>query len=471
MKTGAHKHVSFFNTVPDITEGVIWKQLLIYFFPILLGTFFQQLYNTMDSIIVGRFLGKEALSAVGGGTGTVVNLLVGFFTGLSAGATVIISQFFGAKEKRDVERAVHTAIALSIVGGIIITIIGIIFAPWLLKLLKTPTEILELAILYIRIFFAGILPTIVYNMGSGILRAIGDSKRPFYYLVVGTFLNIGLDILFIAFFNWGVAGAAIATIISQFVTMLLVCSALIKTTECYKLTLKRISFDGPILSSIIRIGLPAGLQSIMYTISNLVIQTNVNSFGTNTIAAWAAFSKIDAIYWMMINSFGIAITTFAGQNYGAKKFARLRQGVRQCFGLSTIFTVLMIAFLMFKSEFFYRLFTTDEAVVQEGISMLRFIAPMFITYISIEILSGTIRGCGKALIPMLLTCGGVCILRIIWLGIAMPIFPDMKTVMLSYPISWIITGTLFFIYYFYLVKRNFSVSLDNQDLRRHKKHQ
>ncbi|MCR4939098.1 MAG: MATE family efflux transporter [Treponemataceae bacterium] len=455
MKTGAYRLRTLIHSSTAITEGVIWQQLLLFFFPILFGTFFQQLYNTADAIIVGRFLGKEALSAVGGGTGTVVNLLIGFFTGLSSGGTVIISQFYGAKNKRDVSRAVHTTIALSIAGGAVITVLGVFYAPWMLKLLGTPEEILTLAVSYTRIFFLGILPTIIYNMGAGILRAIGDSRRPLYFLIVGTVLNILLDFLFIAVFKWGVEGAAFATIGSQFITMILVCRCLMKSHESYRLIIKEIRFDPAILKRIIQIGFPAGLQSIMYTVSNLIIQANVNAFGTNTIAAWAAWGKIDSIFWMTINSFGIAVTTFAGQNFGAQKLDRVRKGVVQCFLMAGIGTGLLLVLFKLFGNFFYRLFTTDEAVIEEGLKILNFIAPTFITYIGIEIFSGTIRGCGKSLVPTLLTCGGVCVLRIVWLSVAVPLKPVFTTVCAAYPISWILTTLLFFVYYLILSKRDF----------------
>ena len=455
MKTGAYRLRTLKTPTAAITEGVIWQQLLLFFFPILFGTFFQQLYNTADAIIVGRFLGKEALSAVGGGTGTVINLLIGFFTGLSSGGTVIISQFYGAKNSRDVNRAVHTAIALSIAGGIVITVLGVFYAPWMLRILGTPDEILTLAVSYTRIFFLGILPTIIYNMSAGILRAVGDSRRPFYFLIAGTILNIILDFLFIAVFKWGVEGAAFATIASQFITMLLVCRALMTSHDCYRLVLKEIRFDAPILKRIIQLGIPTGLQSIMYTLSNLIIQANVNGFGTNTIAAWAAWGKIDSLFWMTINSFGIAVTTFAGQNFGAKKLDRVRKGTKQCFAIAGAATVLLVSLFMLFGRFFYTLFTTDEIVIEEGLKILHFLAPMFITYIGIEIFSGTLRGCGKTLVPTLFTCCGVCILRIVWLSVAVPLKPEFYMVCASYPISWVLTTILFFVYYVTLSKRDF----------------
>ena len=303
----------------QITEGVIWKQLLLFFFPILFGTFFQQLYNTIDAMIVGRYVGKEALSAVGGITGTLINLLVGFFVGLSSGATVIISQYYGAKRPKHVSLAVHTAIAFCLVGGIALMILGIILAPFALRATGTPAEIIPYAVLYMRIYFIGIIGNLIYNIGSGILRAIGDSKRPLYFLIVSCFVNIVLDLLFVVVFHMGVAGAAWATILSQLVSALLVIYVLTHTKESYRLMLRNIRIAPDMLARIIQIGFPAGLQSVMYSVSNVVIQAGVNGLGTDTVAAWTAYGKLDGLFWMMINAFGISITTFVGQNYGAKK--------------------------------------------------------------------------------------------------------------------------------------------------------
>lgn len=439
----------------NITEGVIWKQLLLFFFPLLYGTFFQQLYNTADAVIVGRFLGKEALAAVGGGTSTVITLLIGFFTGLSSGATVIISQFFGAGSGKELNRAVHTTIALALAGGVIITIAGIAYAPAMLKLLGTPPIILDTAVIYTRIFFSGILPSVIYNMGAGILRAIGDSKRPFYFLVIGTVFNIVFDLLFIAVFGWGVQGAAVASIISQTITMILMCRVLITTTESYRLIIREIRFDIPLFKRIIQIGLPTGLQSVMFTVSNLLIQSYINVFGTDTIAAWAVCDKISSLFGMIINSLGISISIFAGQNFGAHRIDRIRRGVHQSFIIAGIITVTISTLFVLGSRIFYRLFTDDQAVINEGIQILKFLAPAYITYISVELLAGAIRGCGKTLIPTILTCGGVCILRVLWLTFSMKQYPSVMTVSASYPISWTITSILFICYYLYTSRRSF----------------
>ena len=309
-----------------ITEGVIWQQLLIFFFPILLGTFFQQLYNTADAMIVGKFVGKEALSAVGGTTGTLINLLVGFFVGVSSGASVVVSQYYGAKQGDYVKKAVHTSLCVAIIGGVALLVIGEIFTPIALRAMGAPEEIMGYSVIYLRIYFLGTIGNLIYNMGAAILRAVGDSKRPLYFLIASCFTNIFLDLLFVVVFHMNVAGAAIATIISQYLSAFLVITRLLRTTDSYKLDVKALKVDMKILRKVVKIGLPAGLQSMMYSISNVLIQANINSFGTDTIAAWAVFGKIDGLFWMTMDAMGIAVTTFSGQNFGADKLDRVKNG-------------------------------------------------------------------------------------------------------------------------------------------------
>ena len=440
-RTGAETNIN------QITEGVIWKQLLAFFFPILFGTFFQQLYNTTDAIVVGNFVGKQALAAVGGPASTLINLLVGFFTGLSSGATVVISQFYGAKHKDDVRKAVHTSIALSIAGGAVIMVLGIAFAGVALRAMNTPEDIMGMSLTYMRIYFLGVIPSLIYNMGSGILRAVGDSKRPLYFLIASTLTNIVLDLFFVLVLRMGVAGVAIATSLSQVASAAMVMYALMKTDDMYRLYLREIRFSPSILSAIIRIGLPAGLQSTMYSVSNLIIQASINSFGTDTIAAWTAYSKIDGMFWMIMSAYGVSITTFAGQNFGAGKYDRIHKSVRVCIGMSAFTSVLLSAIVLVGGRFFLGLFTDDPGVADIGMSIIHVIAPTYITYICIEILGGTARGCGDSIIPMLLTCFGVCVLRVIWILGIVPIHRDLATVAFSYPLTWAVTSVMFIIYY------------------------
>lgn len=446
METNAYKN--------NITEGVIWKQLLAFFFPLLFGTFFQQLYNTVDAVVVGQYVGKEALAAVGGAAAMIINIFVGFFVGISAGATVTISQFFGGGRFREVKESIHTAIAFSLMAGLVIMAVGLLLAPRALTLMDTPADTMEASVLYLRIYFCGMIANLLYNMGAGILRAMGDSKRPLYFLIVSCVVNVALDILLVVAFNMGVAGVALATIISQIISALLVWAALAKLSGEYRLQVKDIRIHGWVFKRIIAIGLPAGCQSLMYSLSNALIQVSVNSFGTDTVAAWTAYSKIDALFWMVVNAFGISITTFVGQNYGAGLYKRVRKGVRQCLLITAVFTLFINALIIPFGQILFRLFTTDAAVMEIGLSMLYFLAPLYMTYICIEIYSGALRGMGDSFLPMLITCGGICGIRVVWLLTVVPKWHNMKTVMMSYPITWVITSVLFLIYYSWYTRKN-----------------
>lgn len=435
-----------------ITEGVIWKQLLLFFFPILFGTFFQQLYNAADAVIVGRFVGKEALSAVGGGTGTVINLLVGFFIGLASGATVIISQYYGAKRAEMVGYAVHTAIAFSLAAGLLLMLIGIPLAPAILRAMNTPADVLDLAILYIRIYFAGIIGNLIYNIGSGILRAVGDSKRPLYFLIASCLSNIVLDLFFVVVLRMGVAGAALATILSQLLSAVLVILVLMRTRDMHRLELRKIGFDGRMFRRIIRIGFPAGLQSVMYSLSNVIIQAAINGEGTDTVAAWTVYGKLDVVFWMVINAFGIAVTTFVGQNYGAGKIDRVRRGIKSCLAMTLGSTVVISVFLYFACGGIYSLFTQDAEVLRIGVEVTRFLVPVYFTYICIEILSGALRGVGDVWVPTAICLSGICILRVVWIMAAVPMWPGIKSIIFSYPLTWVVTTVLFVVYYCFFSK-------------------
>lgn len=437
-----------------ITEGVIWKQLLLFFFPLLFGTFFQQLYNTVDAVIVGRYVGKEALAAVGGAAAMIINLFVGFFVGISAGATVIISQFFGGGRMREVKDAIHTSIALAVAAGALIMAAGLIWSPQALVWMDTPQETMRESVLYIRIYFLGMIGNLIYNMGAGILRAMGDSRRPLYFLIASCVVNVVLDIFFVIVLEMGVEGVAIATILSQVFSAVLVCLALSRLDGEYRLELKGIRFHGWVLKRIIAIGLPAGFQSLMYSVSNVIIQVDVNNFGTSTVAAWTAYSKVDALFWMVVSAFGISVTTFVGQNYGAGLYKRVRSGVRQCLLVTAIFTILISAALYPSGGMLLKLFSKDAEVIEIGIMMIHFMVPTYISYICIEIYSGALRGMGSAFIPTLITGGGICVLRVVWLFLAVPRWPHLKTVMLSYPITWVTTSLLFIVYYQWYMRKH-----------------
>lgn len=432
-----------------ITEGSIFGQLLLFFFPILFGTFFQQLYNTADAMVVGRFVGKQALAAVGGSTSTLINLLVGFFVGLSSGATVVISQFYGARKADKVHWAVHTSIAFSVIGGIIFMIVGLVGSPWALEAMKTPEDVMGHAVVYIRIYFLGIIVNLVYNMGAGILRAVGDSRRPLYFLIASCFTNIILDVLLVAVLGMGVAGAALATITSQLLSAVLVVLALMKTDDMYKLEWKKVRIDQRMLQRIVRIGIPAGMQSVMYNISNVIIQAGVNTLGTDNVTAWATYGKVDGLYWMMINALGISATTFVGQNFGAGRLDRVRKGAGACMVIGVVLTASVGVVLYNGGHLLVELFTTDQQVQAISMDLLHFMVPTFITYIAIEILSGTLRGVGDAWMALIITGIGVCAVRVLWIMFVLPHYHTIIGAAFCYPLTWSLTTVAFVIYYYF----------------------
>lgn len=433
--------------INGITEGVIWKQLLLFFFPIVLGTFFQQLYNTADAIIVGKVVGKEALAAVGGSTGTLINLLVGFFVGVASGASVIIAQLFGARKSEDVSRAVHTTIALALASGAFLTVVGLLFSEEILKLMGTPQEVMVYAVPYLSIYFLGMIPQLIYNIGSGILRAVGDSRRPMLFLISAALTNIVLDIILVLGLEMGVRGAAYATITSQLVSALMILGSLHHAMPVYRLHFRKIRFHGDMLKRIVFIGLPAGLQSVMYSLSNIIIQTSVNGFGTDVMAAWTAYGKIDGLFWMVISAFGVSITTFAGQNFGAHQYDRMKRSIRVCLGIAASATVFMSMLILVIGRPMLGMFTDDAHVLEIGMSIIHLIVPTWILYLSIEILSGAMRGAGDSLVPTLMTLVGVCLMRVFWVCGVVPMFHELRVLMFSYPLTWTITSILFILYY------------------------
>jgi len=429
-----------------IIDGAIWKGILFFFFPVLLGTFFQQLYNTADAVIVGKALGKEALAAIGGGTSVIINLYVGFFTGLSSGISVVVSHSYGSGNMERARKAVGTGFSISLLFSLFTTIFGMATAKPFLLLVKTPPEIMDDSLMYMLIYFAGSSMMITYNIGSGLFRALGDSKHPLYFLIISCAMNIFLDILFVLAFHWGVAGACAATVISEAASATLTVVGLLRMPEV-SLSSKYLRIDFREARKMMLIGLPAGLQSIMYGLSNIMIQAYINAFGTDTAAAWAAFQKIDATYWMVVNALGIAVTTFAGQNYGAGKRGRMKKAASESLLMGCSMAILISSFFYATCPVVYRMFTSDQSVLGTGIMILRTIVPFYISYVPIEVFSGTIRGAGKAAVPTFLCLFGICALRIAWLLVAYPISSTLRTVLLCYPITWFVTALSFALYY------------------------
>lgn len=430
----------------QITEGVIWKQLLIFFFPILMGTFFQQMYNTVDTIIVGRLVGTEALAAVGA-TGPLVSMVNGFFIGVSSGATVVLSQAYGAGDRKGVSDSIHTGVALSLVLGVMLTAIGICLGGRVMGWMGTPENCMADATTYLRIYFAGSIGTVVYNMGAGILRAMGDSKRPMLFLMVTCILNVVLDLLFVAVLHMGVAGAALATVLSQMISAVLPIVVLLRQKED-RLELRKLRIERSLLGRILRIGIPAGLQFVTFDFSNILIQSGVNSFGDITMAAWTAHGKTDALTWMVTGAFGVSITTFVGQNFGAQKYSRIRKGTWTCLAMGVVMVAALDALLLAFRTPILGIYTDNPEVIAVGSMVMLSIMPYEFLFMPIEVFAGTMRGVGNSLMPTLITGSCVCLFRVVWLMTAVRHWHSLKTLTLSYPLSWALAAAVFLVVYF-----------------------
>ena len=432
----------------NLTKGKIWKVLLRFILPIFFGTLFQSLYNTIDAIIVGKFAGKEAVAAIE----SVLNfhrLPISFFVGLSSGATIIISQYFGASRKEDVSKASHTAILFAIFGGLLLSILSCIFSPFFIKLIKVPEEIFYQAQSYTIICFIGIVGSMTYNIGSGILRALGDSKTPFYILIVSNILNIVLDLILVIVFKLGVVGVGVATLISEIVSAILIFIMLIKTNLDCKIYIKKLHFHKKYIKEIFRLGLPIGIQSVLYPISNTIIQSNINAFGINSIAAWSISGKLDFLIWTVSDAFSIAVSTFVAQNYGAEKHQRARDGIKVALFMS-IAVIFMISFtLYFYNKPLSYFLIDDKEIVDLTSEVIHIIAPFYFMYVIGDVLSGAIKGIGNTLHPMIINIFGICVCRILWICLIVPLNPTFFRVLYGFIVSWIITALIYIIYIVY----------------------
>ncbi|MCR4909170.1 MAG: MATE family efflux transporter [Lachnospiraceae bacterium] len=431
----------------DMTEGVIYRQILRFFFPLLGSSFFQQLYNTADAVIVGHYAGKIALSAVGSSTGALLSMFVGFFISMTSGAAVVVSQYYGARRNRDVRKTVHTSILLTLGIGIAVTITGILFTPGMLRIIGTPDELMTVSATYMRIFFLGMTANLLYNMSAAILRAVGDSRRPLLFLMLSCLINIALDLLFVVKFRMGVAGAAYATVICQIISASLALFVLFHTDAPYGLRWKEFRISPHHAAKILRIGLPSGAQSLMYTFANVIVQSGINSFGTDTVAAWTAYGKIDLLYWMLMASLGTSIMTFVGQNYGAGNIERVRRGVRISALMTTTVSILSSIVVLVFSTPLLSIFTNDPDVIRIGTTMIHMITPAYITYNLIEVFTGALRGMGESFRPLLISLGSICALRIIWMLTVVPATASLKVLTLCYPLSWLTASVGYFLYY------------------------
>ena len=429
----------------QITEGVIWKQLLIFFFPILLGSLFQQLYNTVDTIVVGRFVGTQALAAVGS-TSALISLINGFFIGLSTGATVLLSQFYGARNKEGVTQSVHTGMALALLLGVLVMGLGLCLSPTILRLTKTPENCMAEAILYTRIYFSGSIFSMVYNMGAGILRAMGDSKRPTIFLFLACLTNIFLDLALVVGLDMGIAGAAWATIISQAVSAVLVIWVLLRQKGEARLILRHLRLKKSLIRRILYVGIPAGLQFVTFDLANLLIQSGINSFGDVTVAAWTAYIKTDALTWQISGAFGVSVTTL-GQNFGAQKYHRIRKSVWTCMAMSVALVGVLSAVVIAFRHTILGIYTADPEVIRVGAYVMLWTVPFNFLFMPVEVFAGTMRGTGYSVMPTIITCSCVCVFRVVWIFTMVARWHRIELLAVCYPISWVLASTVFYIAY------------------------
>lgn len=443
----------------NMTEGSILRHLLAFAFPLLLGNIFQQLYNMVDTWVVGNYVSNEAFAAVGS-LGPITNMLIGFFGGLATGAGAIISQYYGAKDEATVKRTVHTALVMTLVLGVLFTGLGLLISPWLLQLMNTPANVIKESTTYLSIYFAGILGLMIYNMGSGILRAVGDSTRPFCFLVVSAVINTVLDLVFVLAFDMGVAGVALATIIAQGVSALLVIVTLLRSQSAVRLSLRELHPDLSLLSKIIRVGIPAGLQMAITSFSNIFVQSYINDFGAHGMSGWTAYTKIDQLVLLPMQSIALASTTFVAQNLGSRQEARARQGVKTALMLGVSASAILMIPVMLFSPTLIAFFNSTPAVIRYGTLFLRFSTPFYLLCCFNQIYAGALRGSGNTRAPMIIMLSSFVVFRQAALFlISKCLIPYLATVMTmtrelrmlciaaAYPLGWLLASTLLGIYY------------------------
>ena len=428
-----------------MTEGSVVKNILFFSVPLILGNLLQQLYNTVDSIIVGNYVGSNALAAIGSST-SLVYLLIAFSQGVSVGAGVVISQRLGQKNKEGVQTSVHTALALAVILGIILTVGGILFSKEILLWMNTPEEVLTDAVTYLRLYSAGMVFNVVYNMAAGILNAAGNSKRSLGYLAIASVTNLILDLVFIVGMKMGIAGAAIATNIGQIVSCVLAIWFLVRTQTDYKVCLSKIKIHKATAGLIIKIGLPTGFQNMVISLSNILVQSSVNSFGANAMAGFGAYMKVDGFNVLPVTSFGMAATTFVGQNFGAGKTERVKKGMWMTLGIGMLYTITTGVLLLTFSETIMHLFSNDAAVIAYGQQAMRFFCPFYWVLSILHALSGTVRGTGKSIPPMIVLLVSLCLFRVLWVQFVMPNIASIEGIFMLYPISWAIGSGLMILY-------------------------
>ena len=431
----------------DLTKGPIGKQILQFTVPLLLGNIFQQFYNAADTVIVGKFVGREALAAVGS-SGALINLLVSILMGVAVGAGVVVSRYYGAKQYTEMRATIHTTIAFGLISGAAMSVLGVAITPVILRWMQTPESVMASSVLYFRIYFAGVLTTVMYNVGSGIYRALGDSKRPLYFLIISTIINIILDLLFVAVFHMGIGGAAIATVVAQGLSMVLVFYKMMREDTVYRVSWREIRIHKRFLRQIIAIGLPSGIQNGIVSLSNVVVQSNINSFGDIAMAGCGAYNKLDGFALLPAGSFSLALSTFVSQNIGAEQYDRAKKGA--AFGLIAAMVISELAgvLIYFTAPQLVGFFNDDPEVIRYGVLMARNIVFAYALVAYSNAMAGVLRGAGLSRVPMFVMVGCWCVLRVIWIQIMVPLTQDIQVVFWSYPITWAVSVTILTIHFF-----------------------
>lgn len=436
------------ETAPStlMTEGPIWKKIVLFALPLFLGNLFQQLYNTADSLIVGNFLGSDALAAVSS-SGSLIFLMVGFFNGIALGAGVVVARYYGARQIDKLQRAIHTDIAFGLVAGVALTVIGLILAPKMLIWMGTPEDVMPNSVLYFRIYFLGSLAFVMYNVSVGILQSIGDSRHPLIYLIISSLTNVVLDLLFVGVFHMGVGSAALATIISQFVSAALCLRRLMRSPEEYRVSLRKVRFDFSMLRQIIKNGLPAGLQNSIIALANVVVQSNINSFGKMAVAGCGAYSKIEGFGFLPITCFALALTTFIGQNLGAKEYDRAKKGA--VFGVVCSLSIaeLVGIGIYILSPYLIAGFNDTPQVISYGTAQAHTVTLFYFLLAFSHCMAGILRGAGKSAVPMFVMLICWCIIRVSYITIAVNFIHDIRVIFWAYPITWTLSSITFLIYF------------------------
>ena len=430
----------------DLTKGSIVKAIILFSVPLLIGNLFQQLYNAVDSYVVGNYVGKVALAAVGAST-PIINMLIGFFMGISTGAGVVIAQFFGAGDLSKMKKAIHNSIALTLVIGVVLTVVGLVFNDPILKAIGVPSDVFSEASTYLSIYFWSLIFVMIYNMGSGILRSVGDSKRPLYFLIFSSVINIVLDFLFVKNFGFGVAGAGYATLIAQAISAIMVMYVLMKTEDSYKVVLKDIKFDKEILLKIIKIGLPTGFQQSIVSLSNVIVQSYINVYGASVIAGYSVTIKIDGFVNLPLQAFNMAITTFVGQNIGAKQYNRVKKGAYITTFLAMVTIGFFVVIMYFFGRDFIALFNQEKDVIDAGRLMQLTFLPFYIFLPINQVINGVLRGAGRSAVPMYVMIFSFVFLRQIYLFLVTKVTSDVVYVFLGWPTTWVVCSLIFIVYF------------------------